>query len=189
MSPPASEKFLPLLTTWSREEGVASAHIRGHTLPPVQAGARAHSCVTCTTQPAIRAAADSWGHTVAPIPAALWTDRFLTFRSSPAGGADTFYNSIHCEAVPTIPTAPITNHFMAIFSPESWRASTFPRAKALSSILTLGITVSILAELSLVALGAETGVVSDTDSGVFAWWVTNCIEIKHERDDHPAGCL
>lgn len=139
-----------------------------------------------STQPALWTAADSWGHTAAPIPAPLGTDRLLAFGASPAGGTDALGHSVHSDAVATVPASTITFHFMTIFSSKSRRTSAFSRAKALSSILTFGIAVSILAGLSLIAARTEAGVVSDADASMLARRVASRFEVKNKGHRHPS---
>lgn len=186
---PALVGLLPLLTARARERGATAAFVWRDALPSIQAGLSAHSSVAGATQPSLRTAADSWSHADPPVPTALGTDRLLAFGAGPAGGADALGRSVDSDAFSSVPASPVTRHFVTVSASKSRRTSALSRAKACSSVLTFGITVGILAGLSLVALGAEACAVADADASVVALRVALRLRVKHEADRDSPRCV
>lgn len=178
-----------LLTVGAFMRRATAALLRRDTLPSAQTRLAAHGRVAGSAHPAVRTAADSRSHAAAAVPAALGTHRFLALVPSPAGEAEARCLAVERFALSSVPAAFFTRHFVTVFPAKAGRTSALPRPETLSSVLTFGKTVGILAGLSLVAPHAEASVVPNADPRVFTRRLALRLRIENEGVRDSSGCV
>lgn len=180
------EGLFLLLTVNPRVWRATAALPWRNALPTVQTGLTADGNMAGPSQPSLGTTADPRSHADPSIPAALWTQGFLTPGASPAGWADAARHSIHCCAVSSIPAPSITCHFVAVSTSISSLTSAFARPQTHPSVLTFGKTSGKLAGLALVAPGAKACVVPDAYASVLAPGLALRFGVEHEAQGHPS---
>lgn len=78
---------------------------------------------------------------------------------------------------------------MTVSAPIARWTSAFSRSQALSTIFAFWITRCVLAELALVALGAEAGAVAEAQPAVQAAWAAGRCRAPAAGSARPAGVL